>query len=207
MKYPCTGVILAGGLNRRFYGRTKAFIRVGGTRILDHIYDIFSDLFKEIILVTNNPIQFIDWDVYIVTDLFPLRSALTGIHSGLFFANYSHVFVSACDTPFLMKEIVVTIVEQIGPKVDVVIPETSAGLEPLSAVYSKKCLSIMERHLVQNKLKIQRIFQKGRIRKVQEATLREKDPDLLSFFNVNTPEDFDRARKIEAEKRSIKESE
>ena len=54
MKYPLTGVILAGGLNKRFSGNNKAFIRINGKRLLERIYAIFKDLFEEIILVTND---------------------------------------------------------------------------------------------------------------------------------------------------------
>ena len=83
MKISCSGVILAGGLNTRFSGKEKALVRVGGKRIIDRILAVFNGLFEEIILVTNNPLRYIEWDVNIVTDLFPIRSSLTGIHAGL----------------------------------------------------------------------------------------------------------------------------
>jgi molybdopterin-guanine dinucleotide biosynthesis protein A len=74
MNVPCTGVILSGGLATRFEGKEKALMRIDGQRILDRIYGVFKDLFDEIILVTNNPFQFLDWDLDIVTDLFRLGS-------------------------------------------------------------------------------------------------------------------------------------
>ena len=104
MTHPCTGVILSGGLNTRFNGQNKALVRVGQKRILDRLYDVFSDLFDEIILVTNQPLQFLDWDLTIVTDIFSARSSLTGIHAGLFYMKNPFAFFSACDTPFLKKE-------------------------------------------------------------------------------------------------------
>ena len=197
MTYPFTGVILTGGQNKRFSGRNKAFIKVGGLRILDRIFRIFSDLFEEVILVTNSPLLYLEWDVYIVTDLFPVRSALTGIHAGLFFSNYPHAFFSACDTPFLKKELIETIISCIEPKVDIVVPETSAGLEPLCAAYSKKRIPTIEKHLEQNKLKIQNIFKGARVRKIPESRLLKTDPNLSSFFNINTPEDLNRAREMD----------
>lgn len=199
MKFSCTGVILAGGRNSRFSGKNKAFIRVGGKRIIDCIYAIFQDLFEETILVTNDPLQYLEWDCKIVTDLFPIRSSLTGIHTGLFYAATDNTFFTACDTPFLKKEVVETIVARIETDADVIIPETSAGLEPLCAVYSKKCLKPVENQLAQQKLKIQGFFQKVRIKKIPENIFLEKDPDLISFFNINTPEDMARAEKIYAE--------
>jgi len=96
-------VILAGGLNTRFSGTNKAFLRIRGKRILDHIYDLCKELFEEIILVTNDPLQYLEWDLVIATDIFPVRSSLTGIHAGLFCATNPYAFFIACDAPFLKK--------------------------------------------------------------------------------------------------------
>lgn len=196
MKYSCTGVILAGGMNTRFSGKDKALVRVGGRRIFDYILDVFNDLFDEIILVTNTPAPYLKWDVHIVADLFPIRSSLTGIHAGLFYASHPHAFFTACDTPFLKKELIETILKKIDSSADAVIPEISVGLEPLCAVYAKKCMPRVEKHLVQEKLKIRRVFKNGRIKKISEKTLRKSDPDLLSFFNINTPEDLQKAEAL-----------
>jgi molybdopterin-guanine dinucleotide biosynthesis protein A len=190
MKYPLTGVILAGGLNTRFSGKNKAFFRVRGIKLLDRVYGIFKDLFEEIILVTNDPIQYLEWDLKIVSDLFPFRSSLTGIHTGLFYITTPFAFFAGCDTPFLKREIVETIINGIEPRIDVVIPETSAGLEPLCAVYSKECLKPIERHIKQQKVKIQRAIKNVRIKKIPESVLRDKDPALISFFNINTQDDL-----------------
>lgn len=196
MKHPCSGVILAGGLSTRYGGENKAFLRVGGMRILDRLFAVYRQVFDEIILVTNNPVEFLEWDALIVSDIFPVRSSLTGVHAGLFYASHPFAFFSACDTPFLKKEVVETLLEQIDPADDLVIPQTSTGLEPLCAAYSKRCLKVAEEHLRANKLKIQLALQKGRIKKIPEERLREKDPELVSFFNVNTPEDLARAEQM-----------
>jgi molybdopterin-guanine dinucleotide biosynthesis protein A len=196
MKIPCTGVILSGGLATRYDGTEKALLHVGEIRLLDRIYDIYTELFEQIILVTNNPQKFLEWDLLIVPDLFPIRSSLTGIHAGLFFMTTPFAFVSACDTPFLKKEIVETIIGKIEPEIDIVMPETSAGLEPLCAAYSKRCLQPAQLHLEQEKLKIVKAFRKSRIKTISEKVLRKKDPDLLSFFNINSPDDLKRAEEM-----------
>ena len=196
MPYPCSGVILSGGLNTRFCGKEKALVQVSGQRILDRIFRVFVELFDEIILVTNNPLGFAEWNVMIVTDIVDLRSSLTGIHAGLFYMTQPYGFFTACDTPFLSSDLIRLLLEAITPQADMIIPETSAGLEPLCAVYSKQCLKPAARHLAQNKLKIQLAFQRCRIKKIAEKKLREADPDLVSFFNVNTPQDLARAEQI-----------
>ena len=196
MKFPCTGVILSGGLATRYEGTEKALLQVGGVRLLDRIYDIYTELFEEIILVTNSPQKYLDWDLLIVPDLFPIRSSLTGIHAGLFFMTNPFAFISACDTPFLKKEVVETVIERIETDIDIVMPKTSAGFEPLCAVYSRRCLETAQQHLEQEKLKVIKAFRKSRMKTISEKVLRQKDPDLLSFFNINTSDDLQRAAEM-----------
>ncbi len=195
-KFQCTGIILSGGLATRYDGTDKAFLRVGGIRILDRIYRIYAQLFDEIILVTNSPEKFLEWDLLIVPDLFPIRSSLTGVHAGLFFMSNPFAFISACDTPFIKKEIVETVVENIEEHIDIVMPETAAGFEPLCAAYSKRCLTAAQQHLEQDKVKIIKAFRKCRIKTISEKALRVNDPDLQSFFNINTPADLQRAEEM-----------
>ncbi|MBC2717388.1 MAG: molybdenum cofactor guanylyltransferase [Desulfobacteraceae bacterium] len=190
----CTGVILSGGLNKRFAGQNKAFIDFGNRRVIDNIYDVFKCVFDEIILVTNQPMAYLEWDVNIVTDIYPVRSSLTGIHTGLFYARHPFIFVTACDTPFLKKEMVETVVSHIEPGAAVVIPETADGTEQLCAAYSKTCLSLMERQIKEEKFQIKKMFRKVRVKKIPETVLRRNDPELMSFFNINTVEDYSKAK-------------
>ncbi len=197
MTHPLTGVILAGGQNKRFNGLNKAFVQVDGMRLLDRIYGIFRELFDEIILVTNEPNRYLEWDFTIVTDLFQARSSLNGIHAGLFYATHPYAFFSACDTPFLKKEMVEAVVEAATPPIDIVIPETSLGLEPLCAAYSRRCLESIEGRLSRRVFKIQEFFRKMKVKKIHENTLRRIDPGLKSFFNINTPGDLARIGELE----------
>lgn len=198
MHQPCTGVILAGGLSTRYGGRNKALLRVGGRRILDRLFEVFHGLFAEILLVTNRPEEFLEWDALIATDLFTVRSSLTGIHTGLFYARQPHAFFAACDTPFLQRGVIEAVLEGIEPSVDLVIPHTAAGLEPLCAAYSKRCLRAVEDHLRRGLFKIQWALAGKKIREIPEDVLRRRDPELRSFFNVNTPEDLARAEALVA---------
>ena len=208
MKYSCSGVILAGGLNLRFSGKNKALLVVGGKRILDHILDIYSQIFKEILLVTNDPLPYVERDINIVTDIYPIQSPLTGIHSGLFHSSAPYGFFTACDTPFVKRELIEAMIDGIESRADVIVPETSKGLQPLFAVYSKQCLQPIESHLtgqkknpqlrgfLQHELKIQHFFKKVCVKKMPEKFCRDKDPDLVSFFNINRPEDLVEAEKL-----------
>ena len=193
MKKSCSGVILSGGLSSRFAGRDKAFVTVGGKPMIEHLLAVFQPLFDDIVLVTNDPLKYLSWDLHIVTDIFSCRSSLTGIHAGLFHAAHPHAFFAACDAPFLQTGVVQTLLDALGPSADVVIPETAAGMEPLCAIYSKHCLANIEKLLMGQQFKIQSFFPSVRVTKIGEELLRSADPDLISFFNINTPQDLDRA--------------
>jgi molybdopterin-guanine dinucleotide biosynthesis protein A len=193
MSIPCSGVILAGGQNKRFNGRNKAFINLGGQRVIDRILAVFRQCFSEIIIVADKPEKYAEFDALIVSDIFSVRCSLTGLHAGLYYASNPFAFFSACDTPFLKKELIDCVLTHIEPRYHAIMPETLEGLEPLCSAYSKEGLPIMERSISQGRLKIQNIFPANRLRKIPVARLRKADPGLVSFFNINSPLDLEKA--------------
>lgn len=198
MAFPCSGVILAGGRNSRLQGKNKSFIQIGGKSIFERIYELFAELFEEIIVVSNDPLAYLDWNVQVVTDLFPYRSSLTGLHAGLFSIQSPFAFFCACDAPFLKKDLVTTILAQIHNRWQIVVPKTPQGyFEPLCAVYAKTCMGPIEAQLSQKKLKISELFHLVRTKYIASETLQSCDPGLISFFNVNTPEDVISAESIQ----------
>jgi molybdopterin-guanine dinucleotide biosynthesis protein A len=196
MTAACTGVILAGGQNKRFGGQNKAFIRIGEKRIVDRLMDLFSRLFDQVVLVTNDPAAYMDVDALIVSDHYQKRNSLNGLHAGLFAAAHETAFFVACDTPFAREALIRCVLEHIEPKADIVIPSTPDGFEPLFAVYRKTCLPAMADQLERDRFKIQGLFRKLRVKTVDEAELRRADPELISFFNINTPEDLKMAESL-----------
>lgn len=213
----CTGVILAGGLNLRFGGKNKALSKVGGKTILDRTLMSFDTLFQETMVVTKTPLEYLAWNALIVTDIFTARSPLAGLHAGLTYTQTPWIFITACDTPFIKTALIMTLLKEIDTKSDVIVPETEKGLQPLCAVYSRQCLQVIEKQLRQEAaatrnaagspkkrvlnqgLKILNIYDTVRVKRIPEQRLRTVDPDLLSFFNVNTPEDFVQAEQILSE--------
>ncbi len=187
---PCTGVVLAGGLNSRFGGREKALIPLAGKAMIDHIIKAFDDLFDEIIIVSNQPQNHADRDATIVADLVDARSSLTGVHTALFYSRCDDVFICACDTPLVKTALIAALLNARQPGIDVVVPQTSDGLEPLCAVYARRCLEPIENRLKRGDYRIRRFFDRVRVKQVSDKRLRRVDPELLSFKNVNTPEDL-----------------
>ncbi|MBU8849960.1 MAG: molybdenum cofactor guanylyltransferase [Desulfobacterales bacterium] len=197
MKFDCTGVILAGGKNSRLPGKKKAFRKIGDLMILETIYELFSNLFKEIIIVVNEPEEFAGWDMTVVTDIIPSKCALAGLHAGLFYASFPHAYVTACDTPFVKQSVVEYIVRQIEPGYEVVVPRTDDGIETLSAVYSKDCIPLIERNLEKNIFMIKKFFRKKKVKEIPVEQLKLLDPQMRFIFNVNTPKDLEKAKIID----------
>jgi molybdenum cofactor guanylyltransferase len=190
-----TGIILAGGQNLRM-GRNKAFIEVGGQRIIDRTCALFQEIFDEIILVTNSPLEYLDLNLRTVTDLFPGKGSLGGIYTGLFYSSNPHSFFAGCDMPFLNGELIRHLIA-IAPSHDLVIPRTEDGWQPLHAAYSRKCLPFIEDLFRRDNLKILDLFSKKLKKKeVPQDELLRFDPSLRSFFNVNSPEDLARMQEM-----------
>jgi len=183
-----TGIILSGGRNMRM-GENKAFVRVEGERLIDRTVRLFRSLFTEVIIVTASPLDYLDQEAAIVTDILPDRGALGGVYSGLFYAGGEHAFIAACDMPFLSREFLQYMVS-LAPGFDIVVPEPSDGLQPLHAVYSRRCLPAIRGLLERNRLKISGFYPGHRLRKVQPEVIRSFDPEGRMFLNVNTREDL-----------------
>lgn len=170
-------------------GRNKAFLEIDGRRIIDRTKELFREVFDEVLLVTNSPLEYLDLDLRLVSDLIPNKGSLGGIYTGLFHASHPQAFVAACDMPFLNKPLIRHLA-RLAPKFDIVIPKTDDGLQPLHAVYSQNCVPFMEELLRRDNLKIIDFFKRVKVREVFTEEILPYDPDLKAFLNVNTPEDL-----------------
>jgi molybdopterin-guanine dinucleotide biosynthesis protein A len=184
----CCAIVLAGGLNTRMGGHNKAFLNVGGKRILDRITEVLAPIFNEILLVTREPELYQSLPFRVVEDIFKVRSSLTGIHAGLTRARASYGLVVPCDAPFLRPELIRILLNNVTPEVDVVVPRQGEYYQPLCAVYSKRCLSHIEDMLRRGDLKIYNFFDDVALKTIPFETFDEVDPQQRSFININTPE-------------------
>ncbi len=187
-----TGIILSGGENSRM-GRNKAFLTVDGERLIDRTIRIYKELFAEVILVTNEPLDYLDLDVTVVTDIYPGRKALGGIYTGLFYAKDSHAFVAACDMPCLNAEFIAYLMERALPY-DIVVPHAADGPQPLHAVYARTCLPAIKNSLLRDKLKVTGFYKGLKVLRIPEGTIQSFDPRARMFLNVNTPQDLIRLK-------------
>ena len=189
-----TSVILAGGRSRRL-GRDKALERVGVCPLIQHVIGRLSTLGNEIIVVTSRTDTLPELGVRKVADIYPDKGPLGGIFTGLKAATTQYCVVVGCDMPLLNVALLRHLMD-LSPGYDVVLPRTGGNVEPLHAVYSRDCLEVIERALQEDRLQIQSFFHEVKVRYVENAELSRFDPQHISFFNVNSESDLERARAL-----------
>jgi molybdopterin-guanine dinucleotide biosynthesis protein A len=183
-----TGVILAGGESTRM-GRNKAFIEIEGERIINRIVSLFKEIFDHTLLITNSPLDYLDLNVRLITDIIPGKGSLGGIYTGLFFSPTPRAFFVGCDMPFLNKK-VINYFLSLADTADIVVYHSGDYWEPLHAVYSRNFIKPIERLMERGELRIIKGYKWMKVRKVKREELELIDPDLHSLVNINTPEDL-----------------
>jgi len=101
--------------------------------------------------------------------------------------------------PALQPALLRLLLDSAGPEWDVVVPEIEGRLEPLCAVYADTAIPALQAFLESGGRALQRALQtEVRTRRIPEAELRRYDPSLLTFTNLNTPDDLERLQRSEA---------
>ncbi|MEE9399139.1 MAG: molybdenum cofactor guanylyltransferase, partial [Dehalococcoidales bacterium] len=121
-----------------------------------------------------------------------------GIYSGLAASASFYNLVVAADMPFLNQALLRYMI-QISTDFDLVVPRMGRLVEPLHAIYAKSCLIPIERMIKQDILRIDLLFGQVKIRYVEIEEIERFDPKHLSFFNVNTKADLEKAKIIAGE--------
>jgi molybdopterin-guanine dinucleotide biosynthesis protein A len=187
-----TGVILAGGNSSRMKSN-KALLPYCGERFIERIYRQLSNIFEDVLLVTNTPEFYRFLSCPTIPDIYPGMGSLAGIHAGLSNSKTPYIFVVACDMPHLNTALIRSLVSFINGQ-DVIIPESNGGLEPLHAVYGKGALTVMEEALSKGNRKIVECCARLNATVMAREAVAGLDPEFLSFANINTPEDYFRFR-------------
>jgi molybdopterin-guanine dinucleotide biosynthesis protein A len=175
--------ILTGGAGRRL-GRPKADVSVGGVALLDRVRAAASGLGGEIVTVGKADERAPRPDLRHVPERFPDRCALSGVVAALTEFREESVLVLACDLPFLSPDLLALLAGS-DPEADVSLPLVNGHLEPLVAVYRPGALAPLGEALVDGRLALTRALAPLRLDIVSESRIREVDPELRSFVNVN----------------------
>lgn len=192
-----TFIILAGGKSTRI-GTNKAFLNINNDFFIQILINKIINLGKNIIIVTNNInlYSFIQNNkIQIIQDIQPDKGVLMGLYTGLEYSKTDYNFVISCDIPFF-KPNLGQYLWNLKDGYDVIIPKLSTGLEPLHAIYSKNCIKAIKKSLAENKSRLISFHADVMVRYVQENEILTLDPQLISFFNINTMSDYQKAQEL-----------
>ncbi len=170
--------------------KDKPFVKIDGKELFLHGYATLRKIFDSIIIVyEKNKILKNKLKKYPIKKIPENHEIgpLGGIYEGMKHCTGEYVFVNACDMPFLNPDVIKFLYK--NTKKDGIVPRHKNGqIEPLHAFYRReKILKIF------NKIKgrsIKDMLALLDIHYISTEKLRNLDPELLTFRNLNTREDI-----------------
>ena len=121
-----------------------------------------------------------------------------GVATGLLHATSKYSFVLPNDTPFLSIKILL-LLQDLVEGYDAVIPQWPSGyLEPLHGIYCTKIASRAARASIQKgNFRLRHMIEHlGTVLFLSTLTLQQYDPELLTFYNINSPDDLNKISPI-----------
>jgi molybdopterin-guanine dinucleotide biosynthesis protein A len=188
-----SAIILAGGRSSRM-GRAKAELPFAAGTMLDFIVSKMSRVFAEVVVAVAVPRRYA-WENHrtrSIIDDQPHRGPLSALEQALAAIQSDRAFVCSCDVPFADGDLARKLCAMLGSD-DALIPHVAGKLQMLHAVYRRDCVKALESMRKNGENRLHQIVNFVKVRILPEAEIRALDPGLLSFFNVNTPEDYQRA--------------
>lgn len=200
-KLPLSGVILAGGKNRRMGGKHKALLPFDGIPLIQRQVRIMERICSEVILVTNDPPLFLpilENRTRIITDYFSGFGPLGGMHAALSLAQYTDVWVVACDMPFLSDRAAEYMFQRKKKRSsNAVMPVIHRQLHPFHSIYDQRCLKPIKDLIAVNDSRVDAFVRSIAVDRVEEAQFQEWGLDPSFVFNVNTPDDYEEALQLD----------
>jgi len=191
-----TVAIMAGGKSSRM-GRDKSFVELMGKPMIEHLMSRAAALGqRETILITNRPADYAPLGLPMFGDVLPEKGSLGGIYTAIHHSQNPYTLVIACDMPFVNPALLRHMIG-LGEdgQFDVIVPRVDGYPEGLHAIYSKACLAPIRQRLDADKLKVIGFYDAVRVRALDEVEWQRFDPQGLSFFNVNTPDELAEAQR------------
>jgi len=188
-----TGVILAGGKSSRI-GIEKALLKINSISLIERSISFCKIYFQEVLISANDVSKFSFTELDCITDVYPQLGPISGIHSALISAKTEKIFVMSVDILFDEPRLIETITDYQTEKV-ITIPVVDEIPQYVFGIYSKKIIRKIETEISVNNL-----YSPKRLIKDVETELidfsRLEYFNKSRFININTPEDFETAKKV-----------
>ncbi len=180
-------------------GQRKADLHFGASTLLERIVAELGKVFDDIVIVAapaaaQAPLA-APARATIIRDDLEYEGPVLALARGLDAARADAVFACSCDLPMLEARVAASILAMLG-EYDSVIPIVGGRLQPLHAVYRRRCADALRAMRARGENRLGAIADAVATRRVGEEELRALDPELESFINLNTPEDYARAIRL-----------
>lgn len=188
MKYNKSVILLAGGRGSRLNYIDKSFLKFNGKTFFEIIIKKLSK-FSEIIVISNFPEKYLDYNLKVIKDEIKNIGPMGGILTGLKNMTNEECLILSCDTPFLEEEFI----EYLGGfqgDYDISIPVHNSFREPLCALYKKSSLDEIIDCINNKEFKIASIFKNLKVNWIKVDELKNSKKISSGFFNINTFEDL-----------------
>jgi molybdopterin-guanine dinucleotide biosynthesis protein A len=205
---PIAGVILAGGQARRMGGGDKTLKPIGGKPILSIIIERLRPQVDGLVLNANGDLtRFGAFGLQVVADTTEDQAGpLAGILSGMRWAQQAmpeaRFLVSvAGDTPFFPADLVARLAEGCGhDEKTIALAASAGGVHPVFGLWPIALADDLERFLANGESRKILTFADQYFRlNVPFEHLSAGEEEVDPFFNINTPEDADRANQVALE--------
>jgi molybdenum cofactor guanylyltransferase len=195
-----SAAILAGGLARRLGGGDKSALTIGGDSILARQITALREITPHILIVGGSASRGQAGGVPVVADRIAGAGSLGGLYTALVEAPTEQVLVIACDMPFLTAAFLARLAalgDRSGVPPDAVVPRDAQGLHPLCASYARRVAGRLESRIAAGQLRITDALADLDVHFMGADELKPYDPDGRLLLNVNTPDDYVRARTLQ----------
>ncbi|MCC6407263.1 MAG: molybdenum cofactor guanylyltransferase [Planctomycetes bacterium] len=204
-----TGVLLCGGKSRRM-GVDKTELVLDGRRLIDRAVATLERVASKVLLASGERPRFPELGWECVLDARPDLGPLAGLAAGLAAARTRWVAVLACDMPHAAPELLAALLDRARRDgLDGAVLRTSAGAEPLCAVYSTACVGAARDALERGERRMNSFWGgNDGLRRLQVLAFDAAELGLAldverQAVNLNTPTDLARERaRVDAERLS-----
>jgi molybdopterin-guanine dinucleotide biosynthesis protein A len=189
------GFVLAGGESTRM-GRNKAALELGGVPMLVRMAQLVEAASGAAATVVGNLNGADSHGRTVIADEWPGAGPLGGIATALRSSNMPWNLIVACDLPYLTKQWLEFLVARaLASQADAVVPTNTRGAEPLCAVYHRRCETAIRAALERGVRKVTDGLTDLLVELIDPFEWKAFDSDGLLFKNMNTPEDYEEARR------------
>jgi len=183
LKNSRSAIILAGGESRRM-GFNKEYLKIDDEYLIHKQIKKLIPLFNEVIVVTNNPDFYDEYDVKTTSDIILMKSPLIGLHAGLHASSNDYNYLLACDMPFINDSYIETVSALLNDK-EAYVCKTGKYFEPFHGYYHKSLIPKLEKFVERN-LKFQDFIETLKVEIIETD-----ETHKAMFKNLNYPVDID----------------